>query len=120
MSIAKSAFILAFAGLAMASVAFAKDYAYTAPASPQVIEALQTPDNTPDVSTYADFHKRDNLEAVDTTPGLIRPASRIAEWISHDDNHRGFACADAKCKTVTPVYNTRTPLEQEQHLSGVN
>ena len=115
MPIAKSVFVLAFAGLAVASAATAKDYAYTAPAWPQVIEALQNPDKTPDAKTYADFYKRDNLEAVDTTPGLIRPATRIAEWTSHDDNHRGFACADAKCKTVTPVYNTRTPLEQEQN-----
>ncbi len=39
---------------------------------------------------------------------------------AYDDAHRGFACADAKCKTVTPVYNSRTPLEQEQGRTGVN
>lgn len=120
MRIAKPAFVLILAGLAAASVATAKDYAYTAPASPAVIEALQTPDKTPDPSTYADLGKRADTTAIDTTPGLIRPATRIAEWTSHDDNHRGFACADAKCKMVTPVYNSRTPLEQEQGRAGVN
>jgi hypothetical protein len=120
MHIAKSVFVLILSAVAVASTATAGDYAYTAPASPAVIEALQTPAKAPDAAKYADVNKRSNLQAIDTTPGLIRPASRIAEWISHDDNHRGFACADKKCKTVTPVYNTRTPLEQEQHLSGVN
>ena len=118
MPIAKSVFVLAFAGLAMASVAFAKDYAYTAPASPRVIEALQTPDKTPDTSTYPNFHKRDNLEAIDTTPGLIRPATR--PWLSHNDDNRGFVCADKKCKTSVPVYNTRTPLEREQNSLANN
>jgi hypothetical protein len=112
MRIAKFVFVLAFAGLSVASAAAAKDYDYTAPVSPAVSEALQTPAKAPD--TYADLGKRANTTAIDTTPGLIRPATRIAEWTSHDDNHRGFACADAKCKTVTPVYNSRTPLEQEQ------
>jgi hypothetical protein len=118
MRIAKSAFVLIFAGLSVASVAAAKDYAYTAPASPAASEALQTPAKAPD--SYADLGKRASTTAIDTTPGLIRPATRIAEWTSHDDNHRGFACADAKCKTVTPVYNSRTPLEQEQGQSGAN
>jgi hypothetical protein len=124
MPVPKSVFILAFAGLAaslaMASVASAKDYAYTAPTTPAVTEALQTPDKTPDASTYADLGKRAGNAAIDTTPGLIRPATRIAEWTSHDDDHRGFACADKKCKTFTPVYNSRTPLEQEQGRLGVN
>ena len=120
MRIAKSVFVLAFASLAVTSVAAAKDYAYTAPAAPAVIEALQTPDKTPDAKTYDDLGKRASTTAIDTTPGLIRPATRIAEWTSHDDNHRGFACADAKCRTVTPVYNSRTPLEQEQGRAGVN
>ncbi len=120
MTIAKSVFVLAFAGLAVTSAATAKDYAYTAPAAPAVIEALQTPDKTPDAKTYADLTRPANTRAIDTTPGLIRPATRIAEWTSHDDDHRGFACADAKCKTVTPVYNTRTPLQQEQGRLGSN
>ncbi len=121
MTIAKSVFVLAFAGLVIASAATAKDYAYTAPASSAVTEALQTPDKAPDAKSYADLDKRANTKAIDTTtPGLIRPATRIAEWTSHDDNHRGFTCADAKCKTVTPVYNTRTPLEQEQGHLGIN
>jgi len=120
MPVTKSVFILAIAGLAMASAATAKDYAYTAPAAPAVTEALQTPDKTPDASAYADLGKRAGTTAIDTTPGLIRPATRIAEWTSHDDDHRGFACADKKCKTFTPVYNSRTPLEQEQGRLGVN
>lgn len=118
MPVAKSIFVLAFAGLTVASAAIAKDYAYTAPASSAVTEALQTPAKTP--VSYADLGKRANTTAIDTTPGLIRPATRIAEWTSHDDNHRGFACADARCKTVTPVYNSRTPLEQEQGQLGTN
>lgn len=120
MRVAKSAFVLILAGLAVTSVATAKDYAYTAPASPAVIEALQAPDKAPDASKYADLGKRADTTAIDTTPGLIRPATRIAEWTSHDDSHRGFACADARCKTVTPVYNSRTPLEQEQGQLGSN
>lgn len=118
MRIVKSALALILAGLSVASVASAKDYAYTAPASSAVTEALQTPAKAPD--SYADLDKRANTAAIDTTPGLIRPATRIAEWTSHDDDHRGFACADSRCKTVTPVYNTRTPLEQEQAQSGAN
>jgi hypothetical protein len=118
MRIATSALMLLGAGLALVSSAHATDYAYTAPASPAVIEALQTPAKTPDAATYADLKKQGNLSAIDTTPGLIRPATRIAEWTSHDDDHRGFACADKKCKTMAPVYNSRTPLEQEQNRFG--
>jgi hypothetical protein len=117
MRIAKFVFVLAFAGLSVASAAAAKDYDYTAPVSPAVSEALQTPAKAPD--TYADLGKRANPTAIDTTPGLIRPATRIAEWTSHDAN-RGFACADKKCRTVTPVYNSRTPLELEQSRLGTN
>ena len=114
----RSALVLTFAAFTAASAATAKDYAYTAPASPRVIEALQTPDKTPDTSTYPNFHKRDNLEAIDTTPGLIRPATR--PWLSHNDDNRGFVCADKKCKTSVPVYNTRTPLEREQNSLANN
>jgi hypothetical protein len=120
MRIVKSVFVLIFTGMAITSVAVAKDYGYTAPAAPAVLEALQTPDSIPDASKYADLSKRANTTAIDTTPGLIRPATRIAEWTSHDSDHRGFACADTKCKTVTPVYNSRTPLEQEQNSLGNN
>ena len=100
----------------IAPAALAEDYTYAPPPSPAATEALQTPTKTP--NAYADLKKQSNLSAVDTTPGLIRPATRIAEWTSHDDDHRGFACADKKCKMVTPVYNTRTPLEQEQNRYG--
>lgn len=107
--------IMILSSLALASSAMATDYTY-APSSPAATEALQTPAKTP--TAYADLRKQTNLQAVDTTPGLIRPATRIAEWTSYDDAHRGFACADKTCKTVTPVYNTRTPLEQEQNHFG--
>jgi hypothetical protein len=115
MRIASSALILCSAALMLASSANATDYAYTAPTSPAVVAALQTPAKAPDAATYADLKKHGSLSAIDTTPGLIRPATRIAEWTSHDDDHRGFACVDAKCKTVAPVYNSRTPLQQEQN-----
>ena len=37
------------------------------------------------------------------------PASR-----SRDDGaDRAFACVDEKCKTVSPVYNTRTPMKAD-------
>ena len=112
MRLAQSAAVAMLAIIA-ACPALSKDYTYTAPTSPAVSEALQTPAKTP--GAYADLKKQNNLSAIDTTPGLIRPATRIAEWTSHDDAHRGFACVDEKCKTITPVYNTRTPLEQEQN-----
>ena len=50
--------------------------------------------------------------ASDNTPASVQdttPASR-----SRDDNaDRAFACVDDKCKTVSPVYNTRTPMEAD-------
>ena len=103
-------------GATATTAALAEDYTYAPPPSPAATEALQTPTKAP--AAYVDLKKQSNLAAVDTTPGLIRPATRIAEWTSHDDDHRGFACADKKCKTVAPVYNTRTPLEQEQNHYG--
>lgn len=30
-----------------------------------------------------------------------------------DDRSRAYVCVDDKCKTVAPVYNTRTPMEAE-------
>jgi hypothetical protein len=33
---------------------------------------------------------------------------------SHDDDaDRAYVCVDDKCKTVSPVYNTRTPMEAD-------
>ncbi len=51
-------------------------------------------------------------------PGVIRPAYGVTDWKKRDDDHRGFACADNDCKVTTPVYNTLTPLEQEQGRLG--
>lgn len=116
MRLAQSA-ALAMLAIMAASPVLAEGYAYTPPASPAATEALQTPAKTPDF--HADPGKRANLTAIDTTPGLIRPATRIAEWTSYGDIHRGFACADKKCRTVAPVYNTRTPQEQEQEQGGL-
>ncbi|CAL4866028.1 hypothetical protein MMA231_00265 [Asticcacaulis sp. MM231] len=104
--------VLILAG--MATAAGAKDYTYRAPAAPAVAEALQTPDKPRDPETYAPLQDVSQTTAIDPTPGLIRPATRIADTKQHDDEHRGFVCADKKCKTQAPVYNTRTPLEQEQ------
>ncbi|MBW8881145.1 MAG: hypothetical protein JF615_06895 [Asticcacaulis sp.] len=58
--------------------------------------------------------ERDPQGPLANQPGLIRPADSITGWKKHDDDHRGFACIDNDCKTRTPVYNTQTPLEQEQ------
>lgn len=104
--------VLILAG--MATAAGAKDYTYKAPAAPAVVEALQAPDKPRDPKTYAPLQDVHQTAAIDPTPGLIRPATRIADTKQHDDEHRGFVCADKKCKTQAPVYNTRTPLEQEQ------
>ncbi len=51
-------------------------------------------------------------------PGVIHPANDVVPRVRNDDDHRGFACADKKCKTTTPVYTTQTPLEQEQGRLG--
>lgn len=104
--------ILLLAGLA--TTAGAKDYTYKAPSAPAATEALQTPDKPVTPERYAKLETASDSTAIDSTPGLIRPASRIADTKQHDDEHRGFACVDKKCKTQAPVYNTRTPLEQEQ------
>ena len=110
-----SVLLLAGLGLSgLATTAGAKDYTYVPPAAPAVAEALQTPDKPLTPEQYATLETARQTTAVDSTPGLIRPATRIADTKQHDDEHRGFACADKKCKTQAPVYNTRTPLEQEQ------
>ena len=109
--------VLLMAGLGLSGLATsagAKDYTYVPPAAPAVAEALQAPDKPLAPERYASLQDVRQTTAVDPTPGLIRPATRIADTKQHDDEHRGFACADKKCKTQAPVYNTRTPLEQEQ------
>ncbi|ESQ85686.1 hypothetical protein AEAC466_00510 [Asticcacaulis sp. AC466] len=103
--------ILSVVLVASVGAASAKDYTYAAPVSPAVTEALQTPAKP---QPPAQLTQRDEAIAIDTTPGQIRPATRIADTWRHDGEHRGFVCADKKCKTQTPVYNTLTPLEQEQ------
>jgi len=112
--------VLAIAGLTLACTAQAKDYTYTAPKSPAATSALQTPAKPADASQYADLNAQADTTAIDNRPGLIRPATRVAQWASRDNDHRGFACVDDKCKTRSAVYKTETPLEQEQGRLGLN
>ncbi|ESQ73566.1 hypothetical protein [Asticcacaulis sp. AC402] len=71
-------------------------------------------------AAYAPLQTSGGKAVYDTRPGLIRPAARSADTRQHDDEHRGFACVDSTCKTTTPVYTSRTPLEQEQGRLGTN
>lgn len=52
----------------------------------------------------------------------IGPAAGTAETTARtrsevnsrdDDANRAYTCVDDKCKTVSPVYNTRTPMEAD-------
>ena len=69
-------------------------------------------------AAYQPLQTSDGKQVYDTRPGLIRPSARVANTQERDDEHRGFACADSKCRTTTPVYTTRTPLQQEQGRLG--
>jgi len=88
--------------------------------------ALALNRDAPTASTYgpqptpAATHAAPAEDTPTTTgrPGVIRPANGITGWQRHDDDRRGFACLDDDCKTTTPVYNTKTPLEQEQGRLG--
>lgn len=59
-----------------------------------------------------------SIDAFENRPGRIRPAGRSGDAHRRDEDRRGFVCADKDCKTVTPVYNVETPLEQEQGRLG--
>ena len=101
------------------SVTAQPSYIYTPPAPAAVTTALQTQPR--DMTAAADLTSGPAaVTPVDNRPGLIRPASEQATAQHHDDDHRGFACADKKCKTITPVYNTETPIQQEQGRLGRN
>lgn len=105
---------------ASAAVAEPKAYVYTPPAPEAVTSALQNRatgfDTTAPNPTLADAA----VTPIDNRPGLIRPASELATAQHRDDDHRGFACVDDKCKIRTPVYNSETPIQREQGLLGRN
>lgn len=112
--------LLALGVLSLASSVTAQpSYTYTPPAPAAVTAALQTQPR--DMTSAADLTTGTAaVTPIDNRPGLIRPASELATAQHHDDDHRGFACADKKCKTVTPVYNTETPIQREQVQLGRN
>ena len=64
---------------------------------------------------YARLGHDDRDAGTDTAqPGAIRPASYMSRSTGNDRSNRAYACADRNCKTTTPVYNSRTPLDEEQ------
>jgi hypothetical protein len=50
--------------------------------------------------------------ASENTPASAQNTDPVAQS-RDDDADRAFACVDDKCKTVSPVYNTRTPMEAD-------
>ncbi len=47
-------------------------------------------------------------------PGTVRPASYDSHQPMREPEGRGFTCVDKKCKTVSPVYNSGTPIRRER------
>lgn len=47
-------------------------------------------------------------------PGTVRAASYDTHQPQREPEGRGFACVDDKCKTVSPVYNSGTPIRRER------
>jgi len=113
--------IVAF-GIIGASAASAapKAYVYTPPAPEAVTSALQNRPTGFDTTAPNPTLAGAAVAPIDNRPGLIRPASELATAQHRDDDHRAFACADKKCKTRTPVFNSETPLQREQGLLGRN
>ncbi len=108
---------------ASAASAGTKPLPVVAPASvsPEVRQALRSQPIPADANAFVQDRTADTRapnQAIDPRPGLIRPATRIADTQRTDDRHRGVACQDAKCKHYSPAYNTATVLEQEQGRLG--
>lgn len=51
-------------------------------------------------------------------PGTVRPASYGFSSQIGDHQGRNYACVDDACKTVSPVFNTRSPTQAETEPFG--
>ncbi len=47
-------------------------------------------------------------------PGEIHAASRLTSRQNDSQYGRNYVCADRGCKTTTPAYNTKTPIDEER------